>query len=34
VVVVLSIAGAQVPVYPLFEVVGSVKDPPEHIAAT
>ena len=35
VVVVLSKAGLQVPVYPLFEVVGkAVKVPPEHIGAT
>jgi hypothetical protein len=34
VVVVLLIAGDHVPVYPLLDVVGSVKVPPLHIAAT
>ncbi len=34
VVVVLFIAGDQTPVIPLFELVGSVKAPPEHIGAT
>ncbi len=34
VVVVLLIAGDHVPVIPLFDVVGSVNDPPLQIAAT
>ncbi len=29
----MSIAGDQVPVYPLFDVVGKVNDPPEQIGA-
>jgi hypothetical protein len=34
VVAVLFMEGVQVPVTPLFEVVGKVKVPPEQIAAT
>ena len=33
-VVVLLMAGDQEPVMPLFEVVGSINEPPEHIGAT
>ena len=34
VVAVLLIAGDQVPLIALFDVVGNVNEPPEHIAAT